>query len=325
MFHKITPRMRGLPHFYQGAYGSFQLDRPPGNIAGVLGAPAVATININAGAVKSVAGAITLLLGGRSAQGDGTLGFKNLDTGVFVAGMGNGSTLLNGMGTGDFGIWVNQSKFAVGTGNGSVINLGIDNNGAVTITPRVGVSGTPGLQVSGANVSGARGLVVLGGTTGSTDVCFLCNDAPSSVNLFEILCTPAVQARGPVAAALVDMTPDHGSYTGTLTGCTTSPTATIKWARMGNLVVLFIPGLTGTSNATTCTITGAMPASIQPVSTQWMAAPLLEDATAVFAGGVAVNAASSTLTLEKGGTSTGFTASGTKGVSSGMAFAYQLT
>jgi hypothetical protein len=47
------------------------------------------------------------------------------------------------------------------------------------------------------------------------------------------------------------------SYTGTLTGCTTSPTTTIYVTKFGNACVLDVIGdLNGTSNATTKTVTG---------------------------------------------------------------------
>jgi len=56
----------------------------------------------------------------------------------------------------------------------------------------------------------------------------------------------------------------QGSFTGTLTGCTTSPTATFNYQRIGNHVHLWCnAGLNATSNATTMSITGA-PAIIRP-------------------------------------------------------------
>ena len=54
------------------------------------------------------------------------------------------------------------------------------------------------------------------------------------------------------------------SYTGTLTGGTTSPTAAIYYRKIGDVVTLEIPLFTVTSNATTMTITG-MPAALFPV------------------------------------------------------------
>lgn len=61
---------------------------------------------------------------------------------------------------------------------------------------------------------------------------------------------------------------EEGSYTGTLTGCTTAPTYTIKYTKIGNQVTIPFAGIspTGTSNATTKTITG-MPADIRPAAT----------------------------------------------------------
>jgi hypothetical protein len=60
-----------------------------------------------------------------------------------------------------------------------------------------------------------------------------------------------------------------GSFTGTLTGCTTSPTGTIFYTIIGNQVTLDIPQFTGTSNATTKTITGA-PSAIFPTTQKRM-------------------------------------------------------
>jgi hypothetical protein len=59
----------------------------------------------------------------------------------------------------------------------------------------------------------------------------------------------------------------EGSYTGTLTGCTTSPTTTVYYTKIGNIVHLnnLNAGITGTSNANTLRITG-MPALIRPTN-----------------------------------------------------------
>ena len=46
------------------------------------------------------------------------------------------------------------------------------------------------------------------------------------------------------------------TYTGTVTGLTTSPTGTIKYTRVGSIVTMDLFGAVGTSNATTMTITG---------------------------------------------------------------------
>lgn len=55
------------------------------------------------------------------------------------------------------------------------------------------------------------------------------------------------------------------SYTGTLTGGTTSPTATVYYRKLWDVVTVDVPAFTATSNATTKTITG-MPAQIRPAT-----------------------------------------------------------
>lgn len=106
----------------------------------------------------------------------------------------------------------------------------------------------------------------------------------------------------------------QGSYTGTLTGCTTSPTATITYQRIGNLVMLNIPALTATSNATSFTITGA-PAVIRPAATTGVKniSRTVDSGTNLFSSEVDMNS-SGTLTFYAGGSATGWTAAGTKGV-----------
>jgi hypothetical protein len=62
------------------------------------------------------------------------------------------------------------------------------------------------------------------------------------------------------------------SFTGTLTGCTTSPTGTVISKVRGNIATLHIPALSGTSNATTMRITG-MPPWLLPSANRWCLVP----------------------------------------------------
>lgn len=111
-----------------------------------------------------------------------------------------------------------------------------------------------------------------------------------------------------------------GTFTGTITGCTTSPTGTCKYVVMGNIVTLLLSTITGTSNTTSLTMTG-LPAAIQPATAQNIICTV-EDNTANIVGMAQVNAGSGTVTffrdvLATGALSTtGFTAAGTKGFSS---------
>jgi hypothetical protein len=53
-----------------------------------------------------------------------------------------------------------------------------------------------------------------------------------------------------------------GTFTATLTGCSgTAPSGTARYATMGQMALVFLPQMAGTSNATTCTITG-LPAGL---------------------------------------------------------------
>lgn len=106
----------------------------------------------------------------------------------------------------------------------------------------------------------------------------------------------------------------QGSFTGTLTGCTTAPTATIEWQLIGKHVVLFIPSLSATSNTTDLTITG-VPAVIRSSGgTGNICCPFLTDNSVVvdFAS-ARLDAASSAITFLRGGNANGFSAAGTKG------------
>lgn len=101
------------------------------------------------------------------------------------------------------------------------------------------------------------------------------------------------------------------SYTGTLTGCTTSPTNTVYYTVEGNTVTLFIGSATATSNATTCTLTG-MPASIRPVRNQECLGGVIDNGTAEV--GQYTVGTNGTITLATG-LSGAFTSTGTKGIS----------
>lgn len=59
----------------------------------------------------------------------------------------------------------------------------------------------------------------------------------------------------------------HGTFTGTLTGCTTSPTGTLRWDKQSRMVTLHVPQISGTSNTTAATLTG-LPSTLIPNRTQ---------------------------------------------------------
>lgn len=109
------------------------------------------------------------------------------------------------------------------------------------------------------------------------------------------------------------------SYTGTLTQCTTAPTAAVTWTRQGNLITLSIPSLNAISaNTNNPTITG-MPASIWPLTQQGMPF-MVQDNSATSVGFITISTAG-VITINKA--SGAFTAANNKG-SVGGAVTYQL-
>jgi hypothetical protein len=122
-----------------------------------------------------------------------------------------------------------------------------------------------------------------------------------------------------------------GTYQGTLTGFSgTDPTGTITYSKVGTVVVLNVPsagsGLSGTSDATSMTITG-MPASIRPSAARICAFPSVGDNSLLIGDGEAVWVEVGTdgvITFNINGSSTGFTASGVKGTGAGGQITYLI-
>lgn len=113
-----------------------------------------------------------------------------------------------------------------------------------------------------------------------------------------------------ITAIIPDQFGDTGSYTATLTGCTTSPTTSIAYRRVGDMVFLDIPALSATSNTTAATITG-MPAAIRPSAARSDIGSVTDN-SAVATGKIVIET-SGVLTLHVNQSAT-FTNAGTKGV-----------
>lgn len=102
-----------------------------------------------------------------------------------------------------------------------------------------------------------------------------------------------------------------GSFTATLTGCTTSPTGTGRWSLNGDIVTLELPDITGTSNTTAATITG-IPAAIQPAASRNVLGVTVNNSIDALSR---MDITAGTITLYNGVSFT-FTNSGTKGIRS---------
>lgn len=102
-----------------------------------------------------------------------------------------------------------------------------------------------------------------------------------------------------------------GSFTATLTGCTTSPTGSVSWTKQGRNVTLNIPSISGTSNTTAATLTG-MPAELWPTVARNFICPTTDNGAEKFS----FNSVLNTGVINLGNAlSSVFTNVGTKGVS----------
>jgi hypothetical protein len=123
-------------------------------------------------------------------------------------------------------------------------------------------------------------------------------------------------------STLIDYTPETGNFTATATGMTASITGTARYHRIGNRVTLKIPGLLGTSNTTSCTITG-LPAAIQPATTQQFYIVPVQNNSVDAAGMASVTGGTITLHKDPNSAANAFTNSGGKGTA-GFEITYQM-
>lgn len=128
--------------------------------------------------------------------------------------------------------------------------------------------------------------------------------------------TPSAPLSISAGALSIDLTAyagkSTGTYTGAFTGTTTDPAPVIRYTVSGQVVMLYIPATTATSNATSFTITGA-PAGIRPIRSQVVLCRLTDNGTVSI--GTATMDSSGVLTLGLGVTGAVFTNTGTKAIS----------
>lgn len=180
------------------------------------------------------------------------------------------------------------------------------------------------------------GMQVLAGTT-SADIPLIVQNQSGGTTFFRIngdgsILTGAPTGGGKGAGTLNTagaiyqngtLVIESGTFTGTLTGCTTAPTFTCVWSRSGNMVTLHVPNTAfATSNSVSCGFTG-LPASIQAARAQTI--PLfdfIDNGVAVSDVGIAISGSGTVVFNRVNGAA--FTTSGTKGVSTQFAVTYLL-
>jgi hypothetical protein len=237
---------------------------------------------------------------------------------VFGNATDNGQFIFNGTGAGTVG---GSWTFTAPTGATGLIAQGVDSHYAAEV-------------IGSATSAKSFGLAILAGTT-SADQSLSVLNQPGTHTYFNVLGAPTattgvmISGYGLTAAALVDMTPDKGSYTATGTGfAATVPTCTAVWAKMGNLVTVTLTALQGTSNAATFTITG-MPAILFPARQQFLACPAAftdTTGTVLLTTVAAVLQTTGVITMYLNGSASGWATSGSKGINTGFGwtFTYEL-
>lgn len=237
------------------------------------------------------------------------------------------------------GTATNQS--GIGTATAHAFNLFTSNTNRINISPSGAVAilappaSVAALTVNGASgnyaatlvadatAGNALGLRIRGGTNAS-DYALVVSNQPASTTYMTIRgdgITQIYDSLNSINGLKNAATYETGSFTGTLTGCTTSPTATFNWSRSGNVITLTCAGLTGTSNSLSCTVTG-LPAAITPARTQEQPVRVIDNGAGQM-GLMSVFGATLGLTATVSGNT--FTASGTKGISSNFSYSYALT
>lgn len=133
-------------------------------------------------------------------------------------------------------------------------------------------------------------------------------------NNTELVCdstlSGSVKASNTVDATSFAAFGSQGTFTATLTGCTTSPTVTARFVSRGGQVTLSIPANTATSNAASCSVTG-LPSGLYPARAQNVIGPLLNSGAEV--NGLVTVRTDGIIALSNGVNGNAFTASGVKG------------
>ena len=206
-------------------------------------------------------------------------------------------------------------------------------NGTVAARPiTLGTAAGTGGRVRGFSVTGCRV-----GYAGQDYFCVLNAEVQSGViagNHFSETTTAAISA--PRAGVAVfgnengaGRLPEYnglnlveqGTFTATATGMTTSPTGTCKYAVNDGAVTLDIPNITGTSNATTFTLTGA-PVAVRPAVDKDVLCRVQDNSGAVGLGLLRMKT-TGVIELYVSAAGNSFTAAGTKSVSA-MSITYTL-
>lgn len=262
-----------------------------GSRAVAIQAPAAGSVALT---VNGVAGTDPAIINSASVNDRASILFEQAGAGLAYAGVDGNQSLVADSSNGDFVIRSNNKaiRFSVNSGTGS--NIRIAAGGGMTI-----------VQPTSGNALSTVGNVVIGNAASG------------------LPCTIYEQLNN-INAQKTAATFEVGSFTGTLTGCTTAPTATLNYSRNGNSVTIDMTNnLTATSNANTCTITG-LPAALSPARIANAMCVIQDNSTKAF-GYCQIAGTTINFIPSAAGASNTWTTSGSKGVIGGFTITYNLT
>jgi hypothetical protein len=195
------------------------------------------------------------------------------------------------------------------------VSVGAGNTGVEVINNTIGTAFSGWQFAIGiSNASGAHNMLIANNGITASGNCIILGSLSTNVCVHD----NAINAGNPIiwdAGTPAGLSyRARGTFTGTITGVTAIVTGTVSWVADGKHVELSIPtaGITGTSNATTMTLTG-IPVALWPVTDQNTMANLVDNGTGSY-GTALVSAGTGVITFRKDATGAVFTGSGTKGV-----------
>jgi hypothetical protein len=257
--------------------------------------------------------------------------------------------------TNNAGVGVYNVAGLLGLATGGVARFTISATGNVVINApasgdtvtATGIANQFAATFQGVNSAGvSRGVQVIAGTT-SADFAFLVSNAANSVQLLNVhgdgsltLGIPTGGAQGPGTinafglfvngvAVATGTGVTTATFTGTLTGMTTTVSGTCTYTKIGTVVTLYIPAMTGTSNTTAMTLTG-LPAAIQPVANKRVIIAGVESGSVTnYLADALISGSTITFTLFAGTTpvanNVAFSNATVKGFSTGACITYDVT
>jgi hypothetical protein len=240
-----------------------------------------------------------------------------------VSAAGGGQLMFNG-----------REIFRIFTGGGITVDAPLPGNNALFA---VGVAGSAAVALTSPNtLNQSYGLYTQAGTSASDYAAIFYNAAAGPTPLFQIGGDGKLYGAGlyrrnqfPNVNAALDMTPDYGTFPGTLTGFTGTVQGTFYFVKMGQFVTIVLPtGITGTSNSVNMSLVG-VPAELYTTSGAQSIPVMLINGSLTALGLVTVQSGGSyvfqSLTVGSGVLQpVSLASSGVKGLPSGACFTYAI-